>query len=113
MFLRMVAAGPAVVLSGCSLLTAATLTVEADEPIHDARLMLNGEDVRSERVSERAFVADWNGSEASGEFRITFRDGATTNCTVGYLEGSSFYDQKYEIIDRHCESVSRTQSKPN
>lgn len=109
---RAVAVGPAAFLSGCSPLTDAALIVEADEPIEDAWLVLNGEEVQSRRVSERAFMVDWNGSEASGEFRIRFRDGAETSCSIGYLEGNSFYDEKYEVIDRQCEPVPRAELRP-
>ena len=99
----------AALLWGCPLFSNATLTVEADEPIQDALLVLNGKKIAAERVSQSSFAADWNGGEASGEFRLRFRDGAQTICFIGYLEGSSFYDQEYKVIDRQCEPVPRKQ----
>lgn len=100
----------AALVSVCSLLSDATLTIEADEPIRDARLVLNDENVPVTRTSEHSVMAVWDGPEATGVFRITFRDGTTTTCYVGYLEGKSFYDQKYEVIDRQCEPVLQDQS---
>jgi len=84
---------------GCS--SGVMIAVEADEPISSGVLLLNERPVDLRRAADGGLWARWDGPDAHGAVTVTFRDGATASCPVGYVT-PGMAPQQLSIRARRC-----------
>ena len=90
-------------LASCS--SPVLFAVEVDEPIKGGVLTLNGKSAKLMRNIDGRFWAKWDGSDADGSVDVTFVDGASASCRVGYVTNGMTDVQAFRIIARRCEPV--------
>ncbi len=79
--------------------------VDVDEPVESAKLTLNGNSAKMMKNVDGRYWAKWGGSDAGGRIIVSYPDGDSTVCEVGYVtHGHGIPEvQSFEVEDRKCE----------